>query len=337
MRTFVKGLVACAAALIHPGSAEASGSLSLLTYNVKGLPWPVATGRPAALNAIASQLKGLRVAGRQPHIVALQEAFVDQAKAIGRESGYRYSAFGPSEDAAPLPASAADKAFLGKSSFWFGERSGKHADSGLAIFSDYPILAVRRIAYPVCAGYDCLANKGALAVLIAQPGMRSPVILVNTHLNSNGASRSPRERANYAYFRQIDMLSAFVRDLARTRDPVLIAGDFNVGPTAARRSYFQDHLLTPALELGAVQHICSGSGDCALDNPRDVLFSEHRSRDWLMFRSGAVDSFLPVRLSALFGKRPDGSMLSDHVGIAVTYAVQQAFARPASTIRVVMR
>jgi endonuclease/exonuclease/phosphatase family metal-dependent hydrolase len=334
MRTFIKGLLACAALLTVPVPTFAEAPLSLLTYNVKGLPWPIASGRPAALRAIAAQLRSLRATGQQPHIVAMQEAFVDQAKAIGQEAGYRYSAFGPSEDAAPLAALPADKAFLGKGSFWLGERSGKHADSGLAVFSDFPIIAVRRIAYPVCAGYDCLANKGALAVLIAQPGMRSPVIVVDTHLNSNAASRAPRERANHAYFRQIDTLSTFVTNLARTGYPILIAGDFNVGPTTARRSYFQAHLLAPALGLGAVQRICTGIGDCALDNRRDVLFSEHRARDWLMFRS---DTFQPVRLSAPFGTRSDGSMLSDHVGIAVTYAVAQAFVRPATGIRVAMR
>ena len=44
--------------------------------------------------------------------------------------------------------------------------------SGLQILSDYPILRVRRMAFPAfaCAGYDCLANKGALLVTVRLPG-----------------------------------------------------------------------------------------------------------------------------------------------------------------------
>ncbi|WP_454883391.1 endonuclease/exonuclease/phosphatase family protein [Sphingomonas oryzagri] len=311
--------------------------VSLLTYNVKGLPWPVASARPAALDAIASQLKALRASGHQPHIVALQEAFVGDAKAIGAKAGYRYAAFGPTETVDALPASTADKQFMGQGSYLLGEGVGKHADSGLAVFSDYPILAVRRIVYPVCAGYDCLANKGALAALIAVPGMRTPVVLVNTHLNSNVASRAPKDRANYAYFRQIDSLASFVSGLVRSGDPVLLAGDFNVGPTVARRAYFQDHLLAPSLGFGAVQNICSRNGDCALDNRRDVLFSEHRARDWLLFRSSLLDQIAPVRLSAPFGKRSDGTMLSDHVGITVTYAVSTPAGHRQAPVKVAMR
>ena len=53
-------------------------------------------------------------------------------------------------------------------SFWRGERSGKVAGSGLQILSDYPIVAIRRQAFPeaACAGYDCLANKGIVMALL---------------------------------------------------------------------------------------------------------------------------------------------------------------------------
>src|SRR4051812_39302953 len=66
------------------------GTLSLLTYNIEGAPWPFAWNRPAAFVRIADRLRMLRRSGRNPQIVVLQEAFSEGARAIGRETGYRY-------------------------------------------------------------------------------------------------------------------------------------------------------------------------------------------------------------------------------------------------------
>jgi endonuclease/exonuclease/phosphatase family metal-dependent hydrolase len=291
--------------------------LSMLTYNVKGLPWPIATGRPKALAEIARQLMAMRHDGRQPHLVALQEAFVPEAKAIGRDAGYPYVAFGPSETDAPAPAIAADQAFSRKASFLAGERAGKRTDSGLAIFSDYPIVAVRRVAYPVCAGFDCLANKGVLAVSIAVPGSAVPVVVVDTHLNSNSASGVSKDRALYAFERQIDILGRFVADQAAPGSPVMIAGDFNVGHNAARRAYFAAHMLDG---VSAARSVCDGAAQC----PSDVVASLAHGKDWLLFRSSSNMAITPVDMSAPVGRGEDGEMLSDHASLAVNYRLSSA-------------
>ena len=56
-------------------------SLSVMTYNVNGLPWPVAFGREAALERIGARLAEMRRGERQPRLVLLQEAFRDDAAA----------------------------------------------------------------------------------------------------------------------------------------------------------------------------------------------------------------------------------------------------------------
>src|SRR4051812_471043 len=66
------------------------GTLSLLTYNVEGVPWPFAWNRPPAFTRIADRLLALRRSGQAPQIVALQEAFTGEAQAIGREALYPY-------------------------------------------------------------------------------------------------------------------------------------------------------------------------------------------------------------------------------------------------------
>jgi endonuclease/exonuclease/phosphatase family metal-dependent hydrolase len=318
--------------MAQPGQDESQ--VSMLTYNVKGLPWPLATGRPQALAEIARRLAAMRREGRQPHLVALQEAFVPEAKAIGRAAGYRYVVFGPGEADAPAPAIAADQPFIAQASYLAGERSGKQADSGLAIFSDYPIVAVRRIAYPVCAGFDCLANKGAVAATVAVPGSAVPVVVVNTHLNANSASGVSKARALYAFSRQVDILDRFVADQARSGAAVMVAGDFNVGHNAARRAYFGAHMIggQTAGGLSAARMVCDGAAACTAG----VAGALAHGKDWLLFRSSPGLAITPLALSTPVDRGADGAMLSDHVGLAVTYRLSSA-TRPAALLRVASR
>ncbi len=330
--------LASALLAVAPLAAQPAPSVTLLTYNVKGLPWPVASGRPAALNAIARQLLALRGQGLQPHLVALQEAFLPEAKAIGRAAGYRYEAFGPGPDDAAQPASTAqDRTFLKAARFMIGERAGKHLDSGLAIFSDYPIVAVHRLAYSICAGYDCLANKGALAVLIAVPGLAVPLTVIDTHLNSGTASRAPRARSTYAYQRQIDALKLFIASVAPDGSPLLLAGDFNVGNHADRRSYFDSALLSTVSGLSAAEIICERSAKCATGTPSGVAESVQRGKDWLLYRSSRSSAPTPIDLDAPFGRGADGSMLSDHIGVVVTYRFNPPASVPTDPLQVSSR
>jgi endonuclease/exonuclease/phosphatase family metal-dependent hydrolase len=315
MRVRLAG-AALALAVASAGHTQAASvpTISMMSYNVRGLPWPIARGRPAALDAIAGRLRDLRASGRQPHVVALQEAFVPEAKAIGAAAGYRYVAFGPgTEDWAPA-ANAQDRSFAAAGSVFKGEGVGKHVDSGLAIFSDYPILSVRRIVYPVCAGYDCLAAKGAMIARVAVPGIDRPLALVDTHLNSNASAGVPRSRSLYAYRRQLDTLSGFIAAQVPRDTPLLIAGDFNTGPRIARRGYFQTHMLST---MASASRLCDPPARCGAD----TAFSMRRARDWLMYRSSPLVDFVATGFTAPFGHAADGSMLSDHVGILATYEV----------------
>src|SRR4051812_31015385 len=97
--TFVLAAVAAslAASSAPPAAQPAPAAhLSVMSYNVHGLPWPLNSGRPKALRAIRDRLAAMRVQGNQPHLVLLQEAFSGDAKAIARKSGYRFVVSGPS-------------------------------------------------------------------------------------------------------------------------------------------------------------------------------------------------------------------------------------------------
>ena len=313
----VAALLTGAPATANPAPAR---DVTLMTYNVHGLPWPIVEDRSAALAAIGNQLRAMRRHADAPEIVAVQEAFVDDAKAIGRTAGYRYAAFGPAEDA-PASVPRADDGFVADGSRMVGERLGKHVDSGLAIFSDYPILAVRRMAYPTCAGYDCLANKGAVAALIAVPGIATPIVVVDTHLNSNGASGAGSPRAIYAYRRQLDLLATFIGSLGAGNRPILVAGDFNVGRDLARRTQFDLRMLGGAASLQTAVATCRIAPRCTVAEPAGMAISIGRGKDWMMYRDSPTVRIRPVALAAPFGRAADGTMLSDHVGVSVRYRI----------------
>ena len=336
------GVLAAATAMLAGTTTTATATpvqardVTLMTYNVHGLPWPITDDRSVDLRAIGSRLRAMRDAGDQPGIVVLQEAFVDNAKAIGRTAGYRYAAFGSAENAtATIPRN--DDGFVSEGSRLVGERLGKHVDSGLAIFSDYPILAVRRMAYPVCAGYDCLANKGAVAALIAVPGIATPIVVVDTHLNSNTASGAPSPRAIYAYRRQLDLLADFIGSLGAGDRPILVAGDFNVGRVLARRTHFDLRMLGGEASLQTAVASCRIAPRCPVAEPSGMALSIGRGKDWMMYRPSPTVRIRPVALAAPFGQAANGTMLSDHVGVSVRYRIDTLPAPAASMTTIASR
>ena len=210
-----------------PITLASSGELAVLTYNVKGLSWPVASGRDEALARIGARLAAMRRQGRQAGVVVLQEAFTAQAKAIGTAAGYAWQVQGPYARSGPgNPVGG---------SWYLGENQSAMLDSGLAVLSDYAVLAVERMAFPEgdCAGFDCLVAKGVLLVTLDVPGA-GPVTVAATHLNSRKASGAPFARANAAYSRQTEFLGNVLRARTQASGPLIVVGDFNRGDRPTR-------------------------------------------------------------------------------------------------------
>ena len=86
----------CVSAIeIDPATGLASTDLSVLTYNVEGLPWPARRSRSARLAEIGRQLAAMREAGISPDVVLLQEVFTTKAARIGEIAGYETRVRGP--------------------------------------------------------------------------------------------------------------------------------------------------------------------------------------------------------------------------------------------------
>lgn len=312
----------------HPideyGFSTSPYKLSVLTYNVEGLPWPIRAGRTEALRSIGETLRELRSNGRQPHIVVLQEAFTSEAKRIGRDGGYRYIAKGPAqgEDNPGFPTPA-EASFAAAGYYLKGEREGKLLDSGLEILSDYPIVSVHEAAFPqyACAGFDCLANKGILLATIAIPGLPTPVAIVAIHMNSRMASGVDSKRANYAYERQVDALDSFLRSKVDPAMPAIVAGDFNAGSAPERMLYLERHSRSWRENMeGDAFHGCFEQPlTCARHLNPDVYYSFRRGRDWQFLLPGRYAALSVERMAVPFGHDSQGAMLSDHVGYTAYY------------------
>ena len=280
----------------------------MLTYNVRGLPWPLALNRARALREIGRELAALRREGRQPDVVLIQEGFRAEVATLVRESGYHYWAQGPGRaERTPF-----EGVIVRAHDMLKGEGLGKLYGGGLHVLSDAPILEVRTAAYNNCAGFDCLANKGAMLVRVQPEWSPTPIDVVNTHLNSRRASGAPRSRTLPVHHGQTQELAAFLDANRETANPLLVGGDFNIRNSPQR--YYFDALERP---YTVVSEFCSQPGSGCGENAADAAAEPWlRTQDLQGFGQGLV-RVRPLKSGFLFDG--GGRRLSDHEAYLVRY------------------
>ena len=290
-------------------------SLDVLTFNIEGLGWPARSGRAAALRAISRTLIDLEQAGKAPDVVLIQEMFSRAAVAAVHDTDYANLVSGPSRTQRPGAATALPP-MPGRHVWKKGELGFHLASSGLAILSRYPIVATRAEAFGrLCAGLDCLSNKGMLHARIVIPGVPEPIDLFNTHMNSQGASKVPRERHAAAHVRQVAALADFIDTVALPGTPTILGGDFNM-----RRSELRYQRFAGMQRLSLVHRYC-------IDQPAvcDVRMSWDGDAPWMdtqdlqLFASGKRVAVRPYRVEAMFDGSEHNPKLSDHDGFRVHY------------------
>lgn len=295
--------------------------ISIMTYNVKGLPWPLASGRPAALRQIGRRLAHLRERNVQPDIVVLQEAFTPEAKEIARLSGYPYIVEGAYTRPAPSLKERASR------NWFLGETQPAIVDSGLIILSDMPVLSVARAPFPpsACAGWDCLAAKGVAMITVDVPN-KGPLTVATAHLNCQGASGASKRRATEAYARQVRFLSTYLAAERHPGAPLIVAGDFNRGQRPQRIA-----ALNAALTRVAGQHAPAdaitrtlGSSGASRTQKLDLRHIQSRARDLQYAFAGDEVEAIPIAADVPFGTASAGPMLSDHMGYTVHYQLRTA-------------
>ncbi len=178
----------------QPAEAETGSPLTIdvLTYNVLLVPF-LPEGQDVRTPLLAGQLDGYDV-------LLLQEVFSDYHRKILLND--------------LRPAYPHQSRILGRD-------RGFAQDGGVVIVSKWPIeLEFQRLFGEVCAGKDCMADKGVLYTRINKQGRR--VHLFATHMQSGDEHGAVRER-------QIGIIKDLVTAMRLPADePVLIGGDFNV-------------------------------------------------------------------------------------------------------------
>lgn len=246
--------------------------LDLLTYNVEGLPWPARSGRRRALAKIGAELGEMRVSGKAPHIVLIQEGFISGMRGLIDASGYANVVAGPDRRHRTRSApEISDRKFRKAGRRSRGERLGKWLHSGLYLLSDYPIVGHNVWPFQHCAGFDCLANKGVLFARLDIPGLPAPLQVFNLHLNSHRASGEPLARTNPAHRLQLDELDFFLDRVYDPRLPMVFGGDFNTRRSEERFGYLEARHPFPI-----VRHFCTVIvDDC------EILISFDGDEPWL--------------------------------------------------------
>ena len=292
--------------------------LSVMTYNVEGLPWPVRSGRGSKLKEIGRQLAALREKGLEPDVVLLQEGFRDEVDDLIELSGYPYVAKGPRKkqrDGSLLTQE--DRPRYKRVKYRRkGEGWGKWGSSGLWVLSNHPINWVKSHAYHYCAGLDCLANKGVMLVSLDVPGLPVPVEIADTHLNSKGASGVPRNRNRTAHHLQAAELGRFMETDRTPGAPLIVGGDFNVMHAPDRYDYVMQRY-----PFEVVSQVCfqvPESCDAKISADGDAPWLD--TQDLIGFKQGDRVGIRPIQVEARFdGSATGGPVLSDHDAYEVTF------------------
>jgi endonuclease/exonuclease/phosphatase family metal-dependent hydrolase len=306
-----------------PTAVQAAGDrreaeISVLSYNVEGLPWPVRKGRASRLREISRQLAAMRAAGTAPDIVLLQEAFSGTAARIGRRAGYANYVRGPARGMKRPPTSEeAERELVANRKRRKGEGLRQLLPSGLYILSDFPVIAAERQPFRAreCAGFDCLSNKGLLYARIAVPGVPEPLEVFNTHLNSRGSTGVSEQRSLLAHRLQIDESSRFIEARREPGFPLVFGGDFNMRNAPERFERFALRKPWPIVHQWCVEP--GANCDVRVSWDGDTPWMD--TQDLQGFDSGSRVTVRPVRVDAMFDEPWKGRPLADHDGLLVVY------------------
>lgn len=323
---------------LEGASGTASMEITVLIYNVAGLPWPLGCGkasrdtddngkripiacnRSAAMKDLGTMLGKWRMRGNEPDIIMLQEAFISAAVVIPEMAGYPNWVTGPGpKDLGPKYSERVSEEFIAERSFWKGEKLGKRQSSGLVLASNFPIVELHNHPFNQweCAGFDCLANKGLLVVELEIPGLPDRLAVATTHFNSRGASGVSGERSLVAHNLQVDEANEYLENLGEGDVPFIWGGDINMRHADDRIMYFVER---SGGTLNEVSSYCVKPGsDCEIPIHWDSDTPWYETQDLQGWVPGTRVEIAPFRVETVFDVPDNGIMPSDHNGLLVHY------------------
>lgn len=288
----------------------ASGELTLLSYNVAGLPQEVSEETPSVnLPLISPRLEPYDLVLTQedfdwwqPSLEGLD--FVNYHDRLVADTTHEYRS-----ERHPGPEAAG----LGD---WETSRPTLLVGDGLGYLSRYPLSDIERIAWADCFGGadtddggagDCLSMKGfAVATVELAPG-----VTVDVYDLHNEAGGTDADQAIQA--RNMEDLAAFMAERSDGR-AVILAGDTNLhtdGEHPDGDGDADEAIWSTFLEAAGLTDVCDA---LSCDSPGDI--------DKAAFRSGGGVTLEPTSHDFPTEDFQDdaGEDLSDHEPLAVTFA-----------------
>jgi endonuclease/exonuclease/phosphatase family metal-dependent hydrolase len=295
--------------------------LTVMVYNIKGLPDTFRGGvHPDAFRIIGERLAARRKAGTAPDIVLLQEVFTDRAREIARYAGYKHVVLGPARQSTRTYWLARPFVYLWKAAW---NRSIHLESSGLMILTDLDVQTPQEVSFGhrACAGSDCFANKGLVAVRVKLPDSNRWIDVLDTHLNSNASSDAGIKQILFAHERQVDKIHDVITAERKDQDALILGGDFNSNPETVRYAYLEDRL-----GLKDANSDCLIQTGCTIPQSVDLQAFWRSNELRQFYRQGSSTELQPIRATMDFTVPVDGKPLSDHDAIEITYLVRNTSA-----------
>lgn len=298
-RSLLPILLLALAALLPTGKgAVAALELEVLTFNAFLRPSVMAEGQDRRAPLMAEQL-----AGRD--ILLLQEVFSDRHRMLLLEA---------LAEAYPYRTRV------------LGRDRGFAQDGGVMILSRWPIEAEFQKGFGrLCAGKDCLADKGVLYARIAKAGRRVHVLA--THLQSG--------RDNHALrLAQLRVIKDLIEAMAiPPGEPVLLGGDLNVdrlAPGAAAADGPHGAMLAV---LGAAEPAPAGGRHRPTFDPAGNPLARHGRAQILDYLLVSQAHLQPLEAASRVTPIVAGDLaLSDHFGLQARFVFPEP-EEPAATPR----
>jgi exonuclease III len=301
---------------IDAESERHSIELTVLTYNIAALPWPLKENTDRRLRLTRQELSEWQLSGSAPDIILFQEAFTPESQSMIQNIGYQYTLWGPDEETSVQLYIAPEETCVSDQSILKGEGLRPVYGGGLAIVSRYPLSEPTATPFGShkCAGYDCLANKGIAQAKVIIPGLPSPLQVATTHLNSKRSSGVSDTRSAYAHQLQLLELRARFESWSKDNMPVVAGGDLNVHDSWVRAGNLLDVLTDTEYQLSRIS--------CAYDEQcRSLGLAWEDQQDHHLYRSSDNLHIAPIEEREIFVDPIDGQLLSDHNGYLVRYRI----------------
>jgi endonuclease/exonuclease/phosphatase family metal-dependent hydrolase len=273
---------------LQPSSAESQPELRVVSYNVWGLPRPLLQ-KPSRLPDIARLIPSLNA-----DILTFQETFSEDTHVLARLPEYPHVAWGP-------------------------KRKTLMLSSGILTISKWPIVETATMTYTKCAGFDCLARKGALYTRIAVPGI-GDVDVFTSHLNANAKVS--------LHLHQTKEFFAFIAKHSGNR-PLIVTGDFNFTTGSEPYHYFlkllsgrDAHAEYVAQTPGLSEIEADGfTADPRRNTNLKMSGNSPRRLDHIWISESAGQPIEVARSGMIFEAPVSGRHLSDHFGIMNTLRI----------------